>query len=185
MKLTVVLLMGDENDAKIETIECLDAGGDTGFVLAPGCDLPYAVPPANLQAVAELVHDPYQQDVARTLEKKQGDSFDDIELPDYNREQSVIVDVITLNSESCAPCQYMFAAAMQARQQLDKDFKVDVREHRITTREGVGVMTKLGVANLPSICIDGELKFASLTPDAKTLANQIAERARAKGLETV
>jgi MtaA/CmuA family methyltransferase len=185
MKLTVVLLMGDENDAKIETIECLDAGGDTGFVLAPGCDLPYAVPPANLRAVAELVHDPYQQDVARTLEKKQGDSFDDIELPDYNREQSVIVDVITLNSESCAPCQYMFAAAMQARQQLDKDFKVDVREHRITTREGVGVMTKLGVANLPSICIDGELKFASLTPDAKTLANQIAERAKAKGLDAV
>ncbi|MFW5681878.1 MAG: uroporphyrinogen decarboxylase family protein [Phycisphaeraceae bacterium] len=185
MKLTVVLLMGDENDAKIETIECLDAGGDAGFVLAPGCDLPYAVPSANLQAVAELVHDPYQRDVARTLEKKLGDSFDDIELPDYQKEPAVIVDVITLNSESCAPCQYMFAAAMQARSQLDKDFKVDVREHRITTREGVGMMTKLGVGNLPSICIDGELKFASLTPDANTLANHIAERARAKGLEAV
>ncbi|MFW6336403.1 MAG: uroporphyrinogen decarboxylase family protein, partial [Phycisphaeraceae bacterium] len=44
MKLTVVLLMGDENDAKIETIECLDAGGDTGFVLAPAATCPTPSP---------------------------------------------------------------------------------------------------------------------------------------------
>lgn len=185
LKLTVVLLMGDEIDAKQETLACLDAAGDTGFVLAPGCDLPYSVPAKNLRAVAELVHDPYQRDVARTLEKKQADTFEDIELPDYAREPAVIVDVITLNSESCAPCQYMFEAALQARGWVATDFKVDVREHRITTREGVGMMTKLGVGNLPSICIDGEWKFASLIPDTQTLAQAIAERAKAKGLATV
>ena len=50
LQLTVVLLMGKEDDARRNAIECMDIGGDTGFILAPGCDLPYAVPPTNLIA---------------------------------------------------------------------------------------------------------------------------------------
>jgi len=184
MKLTVVLLLGNEIDAKIETLACLDTAGDKGFILSPGCDLPYDVPSANLQAVAELVHDPYQRDVARSLEKTSEMNFDDVVVPDYASEESVIVDVITLNSESCAPCQYMFAAALKARDAAPTDFKVEVREHKIINTQGIGMMVKLGVSNLPTICIDGEAKFVSLTPDTQSLADAIVDKAKTKGLVT-
>jgi len=36
-------------------------------------------------------------------------------------------------------------------------------------RQGIGMMVKLGVKNLPTICINGEVKFASIIPDQKTL----------------
>jgi len=180
MKLTVALLLGDTDDARIEAARCLDAGGEVGFVLAPGCDLPYAVPPANLEAVAEVVHDPYQRDVARTLTAKQTDRFDDIVVPDYDHEPGVRIDVITLNSASCAPCQYMFKAALEARAQLDQDLPVTVHEHKIINREGIGMMVKLGVANLPTICIDGTPTFESLTPDQRTLTDAIKARALTK-----
>ncbi|QDU71436.1 uroporphyrinogen decarboxylase family protein [Mucisphaera calidilacus] len=176
LKLTVVLLMGDTDDAKRDAIHCIDTAGDSGFILAPGCDLPYDVKPENLQAVAELVHDPYQRDVARTLADKDADDFADIQLPDYNDPAQVTVDVITLDSASCAPCQYMFAAATDARSRFPEDTPVVIREHKITTRQGVGMMSRLNVGALPSICIDGELAFASVIPDTKTLADRIARR---------
>jgi uroporphyrinogen decarboxylase len=181
LKLTTVLLMGDEDDARLNAIACMDGAGDRGFVLAPGCDLPYDVKPENLQAVAQMVHDDYQRDIARTaITAKQSDTFDDIVLPDYASEQAVIVDVVTLDSEGCAPCQYMFKAAMDARARLADKMPVIVREHKITTRQGVGMMVKLGVPNLPSICIDGVCKFASIIPDTAVLTQAIVNAAQTK-----
>jgi uroporphyrinogen decarboxylase len=40
MRLTVVLLMGDEDDSREDAMNSLDLGGKTGFILAHGCDLP-------------------------------------------------------------------------------------------------------------------------------------------------
>ncbi|MCU0870777.1 MAG: hypothetical protein MUE50_00380, partial [Pirellulaceae bacterium] len=37
LKLTSVLLLGDEEDAQLDAIRCIDVGGGCGFVLAPGC----------------------------------------------------------------------------------------------------------------------------------------------------
>jgi len=182
MKLTTVLLMGDTDDAKVEAISCMDTAGDNSFVLAPGCDLPYDVKVENLQAVAELVHDPYQRDVARTMTGKEMESFDDIVLPDYASEAAVIVDVITLDSAACAPCQYMVGAANAASEAVGEGFKIQVREHKITNREGVGMMVKLGVGALPSICIDGEWAFSSIIPDKETLTEKLIEAARNKPL---
>jgi len=45
----------------------MTVGGSTGFILSPGCDLPYATPPENIKAITSLVKDPYQQEVAKTL----------------------------------------------------------------------------------------------------------------------
>lgn len=179
LKLTVALLLGSEVDCQRDAIRCLDTGGDTGFILAPGCDLPYATPEANLQAVATVVHDPYQREVARTSHTATpADTFDDIVLPDYDHEESVIVDVVTLDSTACAPCQYMLGAVMKAKEKTNAN--VTVREHMIKNRDGLGHMVHLGVASIPSICIDGEVKFASVIPDTDTLAAAIVERANAK-----
>jgi len=180
MKLTVALLLGDADDARGEAVSCLDAGGELGFVLSPGCDLPFAVPRENLEAVGAVVHDPYQREVARTLGAKQADTFDDIVLPDYAGQPGVRVDVVTLNSASCAPCQYMFKAALDARGQLEQDLPVTVHEHKIINREGIGMMVKLGVSNLPTICIEGRPVFESITPSRRMLTEAIRQSAEQK-----
>lgn len=180
MQLTVVLLLGDENDARRDAVRCMDQAGEgAGFVLAPGCDLPYAVKPENLEAVAGLVHDPYQVDVARKLPPKDAtDSFDDVTIPDYAAEKEVIIDVVTLDSAGCAPCAYMVTAAQEAAKAYGAG--VDVREHKITGRGGLGYMTKLGVSAIPSICIDGKEAFASIIPDRKELVSRLKQAADAK-----
>lgn len=180
LKLTTALLLGDVDDNKLEAIRCLEIGGTNGFVLAPGCDLPYNVPPANLQAVALMVHDDYQRHVAATtLRVKAAASFEDVAVPDYATEKHVIVDVVTLDSASCAPCQYMVGAAAEAAARCRA--QVAVREHKITTHDGLGYMTKLKVEAIPTICIDGHPVFSSIIPDANTLVAALEQAAQAKG----
>jgi len=179
LKLTTVLLLGDHAAARRDAIRCIDVGQNQGFILAPGCDLPYATPERNLQAVAEMVHDEYQRHVARAaVQASAEESFEDVRLPDYSGEDRVIVDVITLDSASCAPCQYMVDAVERAAEKFGD--KVVVNEHKITTRTGLGHMAKLGVGQVPTICIDGEVKFPSIIPDISTLIDALQEKVRTK-----
>ncbi len=181
IKLTSVLLLGNEEDARREAVDIIDTAGNKGFILAPGCDLPYHTPSPNLAAVAEVVHDEYKRQVARETQTSAEDAFDDIEVPAYQKHREVIVDVITLDSTSCAPCQYMMDAVEKA---AAKSFvKVYINEHKIKARAGLGMMKKLGVQNLPTICIDGEVAFASVIPDSKTLVRAIESRAISKNIE--
>ena len=175
IKLTAVLLLGDEDDTKMEVLDIMEKSGTKGFILAPGCDLPYAVPVKNLQAVAEMVHDEYAREAAKTLIAKEADDFDDVSLPDYQGSRSVVLDVITLDSTSCAPCQYMIEAVEKAAEAAQ--VKVWINEHKIKVRQGIGMMVKLGVKNLPTICINGEVKFASIIPDQTTLVKAIEKAA--------
>lgn len=174
LQLTVVLLMGSEDDVRRHTLETLDLGGDSGYILAPGCDLPYRVPPANLRVVAELVHDPYQRDVARKLLEKQQEVKARLDLRDYGQASKVVVDVITLDSEACAPCQYMVEAVRDVA-----DYFGDLilwREHKIKEKEAVEFMLGLMVKNVPTICIDGEIRFVSIIPPKEELIKAIQDR---------
>lgn len=181
LQLTVVLLLGEPDDARRDMIRCLDQAGEgLGFILAPGCDLPYAVEPENLEAIAGLVHDPYQVEVARSLpEKVSDDDFADIAIPDYAAESAVIIDVVTLDSAGCAPCAYMVTGAQEAGKAYGKP--VEVREHKITGRDGLGYMTRLGCTAIPSICIDGQEAFASIIPDRAEIVAKLEAAAAAKG----
>lgn len=177
MKLTVVLLMGSEDDCREHALECLDMGGTTGFILAPGCDLPRETPPENLVAVTELVHDPYQQDVVRTLEKKES-LLEIFNMNDYGQAEKVIVDVITLDSESCAPCQYMVEAVKRVAPHFEG--VVEWREHAIKKMEAVSFMSSLMVKNIPTICIDGKIAFVSKIPPERELISAIQKRINEK-----
>lgn len=179
LKLTVVLLLGTPDDARLDAIRCLDVAGTKGFILAPGCDLPYATPPENLVAVAEMAHDEYKRDVARNTLKASEVDLDSFDWPDYRQEPNVVVDVITLNSETCAPCQYMLDAVIKASERLEG--AVTVREHRITTLAGLAAMKKLGVEHIPTICIDGDPKFISIIPDQDALLRAIDEKQKLRG----
>jgi len=175
LKLTSVLLFGSENDTKLHAIDNIDLGGNKGFILAPGCDLPYGCPEKNLQGVAEMVHNDYQREVARsTLSYDEKESLDHIKLPDYKTNPGLIIEVGTLDSTSCAPCQYMFEAAKRAASQFGD--RVEVIEHKISTRDGLGYLMKLGISSIPSICIDGEVVFKSVIPDQDTFKKAISER---------
>jgi uroporphyrinogen decarboxylase len=178
LKLTVVLLMGTEDDVRRHTIETMDMGGQKGYILAPGCDLPYKVPPGNLKIVTQIVQEPYQQDVARELAQKVQNVESTINLSEYGRSDKVIVDVITLDSESCAPCQYMVEAVKNAAPHFGD--LVVWREHTIKERESVEFMMGLMVKNIPTICIDGKIKFVSTIPRREELIKAIQDRINEK-----
>ncbi|WP_372950783.1 uroporphyrinogen decarboxylase family protein [Mariniphaga sp.] len=177
LKLTVILLMGNPDDCREHALECLDLGGKTGFILAPGCDLPRETPSENLKAVTGLVHDPYQQDVVRTLEKKES-SLEVFNMKDYGQADKVIVDVITLDSESCAPCQYMVEAVKRVAPHFEG--VVEWREHAIKKMEAVSFMSSLMVKNIPTICIDGKIAFVSKIPPERELVAAIQKRINEK-----
>lgn len=179
LKLTSVLLFGTPDEVKLHAIETIDSGGQQGFILAPGCDLPYACPRENLSAVAEMVHDEYQREVARnTLRTGKDQSWDHIRLDDYQSNNFITVEVGTLDSTSCAPCQYMVEAVSRAAREFGD--RVKIVEHKISTREGLGYMVKLGISSIPTICIEGQVAFSSVIPDQETLKKTFREALHAK-----
>lgn len=177
LRLTVVLLMGSADDARQEALTCLDQAGRKGFILAPGCDLPMETPVENLQAVAELVRDPYQQEVVRALETSDG-RIAILNMNDYGQSDKVIVDIITLDSESCAPCQYMVEAVKRVAPHFEG--VVEWREHAIKRMEAVTFMSSLMVKNIPTICIDGKIAFVSKIPPQGQLIQAIQQRINEK-----
>ena len=177
LKLTVVLLMGDEEDARQDALACLDLGGNTGFVLSPGCDLPMKTPVENIKAVSELVFDQYLRQVARTIETRES-KLDVLNMKDYGQSDKVIVDIITLDSESCAPCQYMVEAVKRVAPQFEG--VVEWREHPIKKMESVSFMSSLMVKNIPTICIDGKIVFVSKIPPQNQIIEAIQKRINEK-----
>ncbi|TKG94606.1 uroporphyrinogen decarboxylase [Puteibacter caeruleilacunae] len=170
MKLTVVLLMGTTEDSQRDALECMDIGGKKGFLLAPGCDLPMATPAENLEAVAELVHNELLQGELRASEAK-GSSVEKLDLAGHWDDSKVVIDVITLDSSSCAPCQYMVKAVEIAAEKYGDN--VVWKEHRIKEKEGVQMMATLGVQNIPTIVMDGELEFISQIPPVEKIQDRI------------
>jgi len=55
-----------------------------------------------------------------------------------------------------------------------------VKEHKIKNRAGVGMMCRLGLKNIPAICLDGQPRFISIIPDIDTLVAAIEDAWRAK-----
>ena len=173
LQLTLVLLLGKEEDALQNTRECIETGGDQGFILAPGCDLPYSTPPENLKAVARFVHDPYQQEVIRTLKThEKSENIPDMSY--YGKTDKVLIDIITLDSGACAPCQYMVEAVKEVVPEFGDI--VEWREHKIKHRESIIFMKSLKVKNIPTICIDGKIAFVSEIPLKEELINAIRKR---------
>ena len=177
LQLTSVLLLGTEVDAQKNAIACMEVAGEKGFILAPGCDLPYATPPKNLEAIVEIVEDPYKRDVVMAIASEAGDQ-DRLDMKEYGQSDKVIVDIITLDSEACAPCQYMVDAVKKVAPEFEGI--VEWREHKIKYRESIVFMTSLMVRNVPTICIDGQITFVSRIPPRDELIMAIQRRINEK-----
>jgi MtaA/CmuA family methyltransferase len=183
LQLTTVMLLGSEADNKVNAIECMDIGGYEGFILAPGCDMPFAAPPENVQAVAAVVHSQDEQAIARELAKTTKKEGERIDMFGYGDSKKVKIDVVTLDSLGCAPCQYMVEEVKRTAEPMAEE--VEWKEHKIKDPMSIVMMNSLGVKNIPTLCIDGEIAFVSRIPSSKELAETIQKRInrkRAKGL---
>ncbi|MDD3140661.1 MAG: uroporphyrinogen decarboxylase family protein [Lachnospiraceae bacterium] len=176
IKLTLTMLFGTPYDNMQDATNCMLIGGNKGFILSPGCDMPYATPIENVQAVTKTVHGDIE-DIFHGGNVMEGITY---ELPDYKNADKVIIDCITLDSESCAACQYNMEAVRVAAEPV-KD-KVEIIEHKIKQKEGVACMMKLGATNVPTICVDGEVKYVSILPDTAELTACFQEAIEKKGI---
>ena len=160
--LTSVMLHGTQQDNMKYVVELLDQVGDTrNLIVAPGCDMPYAIPVENGIAVAQAVWN--TEEVREILKNYVAVEEDiEVELPDYAHLSKPFMEVFTLDSATCAACTYMMGAASEAKERFGD--AIDMIEYKFTKKENIARCKKMGVKNLPSIYIDGELKFSSIIP---------------------
>lgn len=172
LQLTVVMLLGNQMDNQKAAIEKIDQVGGKNFILAPGCDMPFATPVENIIGVGQAVQN--VEATRKFLESYVKEELDiKVELPDYANLDKVLIEVLTIDSASCAACGYMKAAA-EDMVELFGD-KVEVVEHKILEPENIVRVGMMGVANLPSMAINGEVKHISLIPSREELRKEVEE----------
>ena len=169
--LTSRMLLGSQEDNMQYVVEMLDNLDRHNLIISPGCDMPYDTPINNVIGVAEAIRNPEQARLI--LENYQSADIDlsSVVIPDYVNLKKPLVEVFTLDSAACAACSYMLAAAERATAEFNGS--VDMIEYKITKAENIARLKKMKIQNLPSILINGELKFSSLIPSQKELINVI------------
>ncbi|MCF8226285.1 MAG: thioredoxin family protein [Bacteroidales bacterium] len=172
IKLTVSLLLGSRETAMRDALECMDTGGKRGFILAPGCDLAMDTPPDNLKAISRLVRDEALQSELRASKAPVHD-VEKLDLANHWDESRVVVDIVTLDSSSCAPCYYMVNAVARATAGIED--RVVYKEYKIKETQGVQMMATLGVKKIPTIVMDGNVEFNSKTPSVSEIRTRISE----------
>ena len=164
--LTTVMLFGNQQDNMKWVIDLIDSIDSNNLIISPGCDMPYDTPVDNVVAIEQAVHETNQsREIIKNYEKENLDI--EVELPDYENLDKPLVEVFTLDSETCAACTYMLEAAMGIKEKYNGEVKI--KEYKYTKEENIARMEKLGVQNLPSIYVNGELEFASTVPNQKEL----------------
>ena len=174
--LTSVMLFGTQQDNMKYTLEMLDTLDHHNLIIAPGCDMPYDIPIENTVGVVQTIHEPEQ--VREMLKNYEAIDEDiEVELPDYSKRNKPFLEVFTLDSASCAACTYMYAAACDAKAHFGD--AIDVIEYKYLYKENIARCKKVGVKHLPSMYIDGELKWSSIIPEHDVLFAEL-EKAIAK-----
>lgn len=177
--LTTRMLLGNQQDNMKFVVDLLDKlGGHPAphnFILAPGCDMPYDTPSENVVGVLQAVRDP--EATRLMLANYQSAGFDiPVELPDYAALQKPLVEVFTLDSDTCAACGYMWGAAQRAVGEFGGE--VNLVEYKFTRPENVARVIKMGIKNLPSLYINGELQYSSVIPNNRELVEAIQKARR-------
>lgn len=134
--------------------------------------MPYATPVENAVALA---HSVLHTDQAREMvANHELSSLDvEVELPDYNNLKKPLLEAFTLDSTACAACTYMWGVAQDAKKHFGD--RIDVVEYMYKTPENISRIKKMGVKQLPSLYLNGELKYSSIIPNLDDLITQIEE----------
>ncbi len=171
--LTTLMLHGTQQDNMKYVLDMIDRISHDNLIIAPGCDMPYAVPFENAIGVQQAIRESEQvrsilanyQTVEETIE---------IDLPDYSSLTKPFIEVFTLDSESCAACTYMMGAVDAIKAYFGDS--IDTIEYKYTEKINIARCKKMGVSNLPSIYINGELKWSSIIPSKDEFIQTIKEK---------
>lgn len=164
--LTTLMLHGTQQENMKYVVNLLDNISHERLIIAPGCDMPYDVPKENAIGVAQAVR---ETDTIREMVKNyESPPLNiEIELPDYENLKKPFVEAFTLDSTTCAACTYMWDAVLKAKEHFGD--AIDVVEYRYTKLENIVRCQKMGVQKLPSVYINGELKWSSIIPSRDEL----------------
>lgn len=170
LQLTVVMLLGNQKDNQKAACELIKTMSDFSFLLAPGCDIPFNVPVENIIGIGQAVENP--EAVLSLLASYEREMPDiKVEMPDYENLDHILIEVLTIDSQTCAACGYMKAAADEM-EQIYGD-KVMVVERKILEAENLVRVENLGVSSLPTMVINGKAKFISIIPTRREFQSQI------------
>jgi uroporphyrinogen decarboxylase len=169
--LTTCMLLGSQQDNMKYVLDLLDTISNQNLIISPGCDMPYDVPFQNVIGVMEAIRE--EKSIRKMLEHYHATKIDaeHVQLPDYDHLPRPLVEVFTLDSDTCAACGYMLSTARRVVEEFGG--KVDLVEYKYTKTENVARVVKMGVQHLPSLYIDGELKYSSVIPNSRDLFEEI------------
>ncbi len=169
--LTTRMLLGTQQDNMKFTVDLMDNLDHYNWVISPGCDMPYDIPIENTVGVLQAVRQPEQ--TRKMLENYHEAEYDldAVIIPDYPNLEKPFVEVFTLDSETCAACTYMWNTARRVVGEMDG--AADIIEYPFNKKENVARVLKMGIKNLPSIVINGELKYSSIIPSPEELRKEI------------
>jgi len=172
--LTTTMLHGTQQDNMKYCVDLLDSfENKTGLIIASGCDMPYGVPFENTIGCMQAVQ---QTEAVREMIKdyvSEGIEEIEVELPDYANLKKPLVEAFTLDPATCAACGYMVLASDEAKEAFGD--AIDYKVYKYTIKEDIARTKKMGVPNLPSLYINGELKFRSIIPSKAELEAAIRE----------
>ena len=171
--LTTTMLFGTQQDNMKYVVDLIDSVESTkNLIIAPGCDMPYDTPMENVIATEQAIHNTDSiRNMVKNYETAEVEFTGD--LPDYGNLEKPLVEVFTLDSVACAACTYLLAVAMDAQREFGD--AIQVVEYKYTEPQNIARCRVMGVKQLPSIYINGELKHSSLIPAQETLFAEIRE----------
>ena len=176
--LTSHMLLGNQQDNMQYVLNLLDMIAPHGtvpknLIISPGCDMPFDIPVENVVGTMQAIREPETTRVMLANYYAQEYDVNSVILPDYGSLTNPLVEVFTLDSSTCPACGYMKLAAERAVEELGE--AAGMVEYKITTPENIARMKRMGIKNLPSILINGELRFSSIIPSNSELITAINE----------
>jgi len=174
LPLTTVMMFGSPLENVEEARRELEIGEGTGFILSPGCDIPYDTPVNNLIAISNFMNGKALSletlSSEQQFKEEEEQVFEDVEI----KPGEVFIEIVTLDSEGCPPCQYMCEAVKRVLPKYDG--RMTWRESLVKTRAGIKRMAQLGVKNLPAILINNKVVFDNIVPSESELVEAIEQR---------
>lgn len=172
--LTTTMLFGSQESNMKCVVEELDSVDSHNLIVSPGCDMPYDIPVENAIAAAQavLATDQVRQMIANYEAPE--DPYIEVDIPEYDRMDKVLVELFLLDPDQCAACTYMLHSVEDAFHDTENLSDIaEYRSYRYCIREDIARTKKMNIRQLPSMCIDGKVKFSSIIPSRQELLNAI------------
>ena len=168
--LTTTMLHGNQQDNMKCVIDLIDDLDHHNLIISPGCDMPYDTPIENTVAVAQAVK--RTDDARKMIENYESVEEDiDITIPDYENREKVLIELFLLDPEQCAACTYMLNSVVDSYDEIKE--MADYVVYKYTIKEDIARTKKMGISNLPTMCINGDEKWISIIPDKEELVNEV------------